>query len=235
MATILSLESSTDACSAALSAEGMVLCHHEELGARNHASLLAPMAKACLDHALEHQMKLDAVAVSAGPGSYTGLRIGLSLAKGLAYSLEVPLIMVDTLKLLAVSVMFGHPELPSDGVFAPMLDARRQEVYTAVYDWSLQPLLSPTPLILDAGSYAAWLRERPVMFMGNAVPKAKAILAPSANAFWFENVHPLAVDMTALAEQAFARGQFADLAYSVPTYLKDFRAIRPRNPLEALR
>ena len=107
MAVILNIETSTEVCSAALTAEGMVLCHNEDFQGRNHAALLSGFVKRCLDHAREHEMKLDAVAVSLGPGSYTGLRIGLSEAKGLAYALDIPLIGVSTLQLLAVHAMFN--------------------------------------------------------------------------------------------------------------------------------
>ena len=128
MPTILNIDTSTEVCSVALTSEGAVLEHYEEFNGRNHATLLSGFIKACLDHLRRHEMKLDAVAVSLGPGSYTGLRIGLSEAKGLAYALDVPLIGVDTLQLMAVSVMFSGEELPEDVMFAPMIDARRMEV-----------------------------------------------------------------------------------------------------------
>lgn len=146
MAVILNIETSTNVCSAALTAEGMVLCHREDFSGRNHATLLSGFIKDCLDFAAEKEMKLEAVAVSIGPGSYTGLRIGLSEAKGLCYALDIPLIGIDTLKIMAVSVMFNQ-ELEGDELFVPMIDARRMEVYTAVYDFALNDLVAPTPLI----------------------------------------------------------------------------------------
>lgn len=171
-------------------------------------------------------MKLDAVAVSLGPGSYTGLRIGLSEAKGLAYAMDVPLIGVDTLQLMAVSVMFSH-DVEEGALFAPMIDARRMEVYTGVYDLALDTLMAPAPLILDENSYAEYLAPGPVLFFGNGSDKAREVIT-HPNARFIEGVKPLAVDMLALADRDFRAGRFLDLAYSVPTYLKDFQATRPR-------
>ncbi len=230
MAVILSIETSTTVCSAALSAEGMVLAHREDFDGRNHATLLSGFIKHCLDHAREHEITIDAVAVSIGPGSYTGLRIGLSEAKGLAYSLGVPLITVDTLQLLAVTAMFSTDYLPENALFAPMIDARRMEVFTAVYDLALQPLMAPQPLILDADSYCEFLQQAPVVFMGDGSNKAREVIT-SPSAIFLPDIAPLAVNMVALAERAYAARDFADVAYTVPAYLKDFQATKPRNPL----
>lgn len=226
MPVILHIETSTDVCSAALTAEGAVLVHFEEFNPMSHAVVLSDFIKGCLDHLRQHEMKLDAVAVSLGPGSYTGLRIGLSEAKGLAYALGVPLIGVDTLQLMAVSVMFGH-DVEEGALFAPMIDARRMEVYTGVYDLALDTRLAPQPLILDENSYAGFLEQGPVLFFGNGSDKARSVLT-HPNARFIEDIKPLAVDMLALADRDFRAGKFLDLAYSVPTYLKDFQATRPR-------
>lgn len=230
MALILSIETSTSVCSAALSAEGMILAHRECFEGRNHATLLSGYIKHCLDYVREHEMKLDAVAVSIGPGSYTGLRIGLSEAKGLAYALEIPLIGVDTLQLLAVAAMFSSDCLPDGAVYAPMIDARRMEVFTAVYDMALQPLMQPQPLILTSDSYKDWLDRGPVLFIGDGSAKARGVLQGS-NAVFLPDIRPLAVDMMPLAEKAYSEKRFLDLAYSVPAYLKEFQATKPRNPL----
>ncbi len=226
MAVILNIETSTEVCSAALTAEGMVLCHYEDFHGRNHAALLSSFVKACLDHLREHEMTLDAVAVSMGPGSYTGLRIGLSEAKGLAYALDVPLIGVSTLELLAVSAMFGG-EVEPEWMLAPMIDARRMEVYTAVYDFALSPVMKPQPLILDESSYSDILADNVVAFFGNGSEKSRQVIT-SPNARFIPGIVPLATDMLALAERSYARREFIDLAYSVPEYLKDFQATKPR-------
>lgn len=226
MAVILNIETSTEVCSAALTAEGMVLCHNEDFQGRNHAALLSGFVKRCLDHAREHEMKLDAVAVSLGPGSYTGLRIGLSEAKGLAYALDIPLIGVSTLQLLAVHAMF-NADLDPDVLLAPMIDARRMEVYTAVYDFALQEIMKPQPLILDESSYSYELARAKVAFFGNGSEKARKVIT-SPDAIFIPDVVPLASDMIALAERSYARREFIDLAYSTPEYLKDFQAIKPK-------
>lgn len=226
MAVILNIETSTEVCSAALTAEGMVLCHNEDFQGRNHAALLSGFVKRCLDHAREHEMKLDAVAVSLGPGSYTGLRIGLSEAKGLAYALDIPLIGVSTLQLLAVHAMF-NADLDPDVLLAPMIDARRMEVYTAVYDFALQEIMKPQPLILDESSYSYELARAKVAFFGNGSEKARKVIT-STEAIFIPDVVPLASDMIALAERSYARREFIDLAYSTPEYLKDFQAIKPK-------
>lgn len=226
MAVILNIETSTNVCSVALTAEGMILKHYENFDGRNHAALLSDYIKGCLDHLADHELNLEAVAVSMGPGSYTGLRIGLSEAKGLAYALDIPLIGVDTLQIMATAVMFGY-EADPDALYAPMLDARRMEVYTAIYDLALNPLVAPTPLILTPESYNEYLSKGKVMFFGNGSDKARDIIK-SENAVFLSDIVPLATDMTALSDRAYARKEFLDLAYSVPNYLKDFQAIKPK-------
>lgn len=228
MAVILNIETSTNVCSVALCAEGMVLSHFEDFEGRNHAALLSGFIKRCLDFLAEKELKLDAVAVSMGPGSYTGLRIGLSEAKGLAYALDIPLIGISTLKLMAVSVMFSGVDIPDDAIFVPMIDARRMEVYTAAYNLALEEVMAPQPLILDEGSYADILDRGPVIFFGNGSDKAAGLIK-HPNARFLSGIQPLATGMQALADKAWREQDFIDLAYSVPVYLKDFQATRPRN------
>lgn len=228
MAVILNIETSAAACSVALTAEGMVLAHQEELESRSQASLLSDYIKYCLDFAAEKELKIEAVAVSMGPGSYTGLRIGLSEAKGLAYALDVPLIGVDTLKLLCCQVMFTKPEFTGDEIFVPMVDARRMEVYTAAYDFALLPLMEQQPLILDENSYSSLLATgRPVLFFGDGSDKAAEVIKAD-NAIFVPDIRPLAIDMIALAEKAYSERDFIDTAYSTPNYIKDFQATRPK-------
>ena len=229
MAVILNIETSTNVCSVAVTAEGMILTHYEDFQGQNHAALLSGYIKACLDFIHEKEMTLDAVAGSIGPGSYTGLRIGLSEAKGLAYALNIPLIGIETLQIMAVSVMFNH-DIDPDSLFVPMIDARRMEVYTAVYDMALETRLAPTPLILDETSYHEWLDAgEKLLFFGNGSDKARELLEAHPGARFIADISPLAVDMIALAERAYSQKQFLDLAYSTPSYLKEFQATKPKN------
>lgn len=229
MAVILNIETSTNVCSVAVTAEGMILTHYEDFQGQNHAALLSGYVKACLDYIRDKELVLDAVAVSIGPGSYTGLRIGLSEAKGLAYALNIPLIGIDTLQIMAVSVMFNH-DVDPESLFVPMIDARRMEVYTAVYDMALDTQLAPTPLILDETSYHEWLdKGEKMIFFGNGSEKSKELLESHPCSRFIDGINPLAVDMLALAERAYAQKQFLDLAYSTPSYLKEFQATKPKN------
>ena len=228
MAVILNIETSTNVCSVALTAEGMVLAHQEDMDGRNHAGLLSDYIKYCLDFAAEKELKLEAVAVSMGPGSYTGLRIGLSEAKGLAYALDIPLIGINTLKIMACQVMFTQ-ELQGGEIFVPMIDARRMEVYTAAYDFALEDVMPQQPLILDENSYSDILADNAnVLFFGNGSDKAKDVIT-SPNAKFIPDIVPLAIDMIALAEKAYSQRDFLDIAYSVPNYIKDFQATKPKN------
>ena len=227
MAVILNIETSTNVCSVAVTDNGLVLEHFEDFKGQNHAALLSGYINDCIEYLKSHDLKLEAVAVSIGPGSYTGLRIGLSEAKGLAYALDIPIIGIDTLKLMACSVMFHH-DINPDALFVPMLDARRMEVYTSVLDMSLTELMSPTPLILDEDSYSQFLNDHEMIFFGNGSDKAKDVIKHS-NARFIPGIYPLASDMLALAEMAFRKQDFLDLAYSVPAYLKDFQATKPKS------
>lgn len=231
MAVILNIDTTTAVCSAALTAEGQILTHAENYDGRNHASLLSGFIKQCLDFAAEKELKLDAVAVSMGPGSYTGLRIGLSEAKGLAYALGIPMIGVNTLELMATRVMFSTDDVDPDSILVPMIDARRMEVFTAAYDFGLTELLKPAPLILDNNSYADLIATgRPVLLFGDGSDKAREVIS-APNVTFVPDVVPLAVDMVALAERDQARRKYIDPAYSTPLYLKDFQATKPKSRL----
>ena len=231
MANILNIETSTDVCSVALTSEGQVLDHRENYEGQTHATLLSQYVKDMLDYARSREMKLDAIAVSIGPGSYTGLRIGLSDAKGLAFGLQVPLIGVNTLQLLVVGTMFNHFIEDERPLYVPMIDARRMEVYTAAYTPALDAVLEPQAMILDENSFGHLLDEGySLVMMGNGSDKARQVLTRPGVSF-IEGIKPVAVDMMALAEKAWREQQFIDVAYSTPLYLKEFQATKPKNPL----
>lgn len=227
MSTILNIETSGKTCSVALTREGVLEFDLENSDGMKHAELLAPFVERAMEEVKRKEWKLDAVAVSIGPGSYTGLRIGLSLAKGLAFSLGVPLIGVSTLKILAVKAMFRNFNFTGEEILAPMIDARRMEVFTGAYDFALNALEGPAPMILDENSYASLLAEREVWFMGDGSEKAKEIIK-SPNAHWIDGLNPMAKDMLALSEKAFREGDFLDIAYSVPEYLKEYQTTTPK-------
>lgn len=196
----------------------------------NHARLLAPFADDCIAYLRSRDARLDAVAVSIGPGSYTGLRIGLSLAKGLCMGFDVPLIGIPTLQILAVKAMFKSFDWEGDELLVPMLDARRMEVYTAVYDFRLDALEEPHPLILEPDSFSRYLDEgRRLIFIGEGCAKYQEMLPPSSQVVYMPEIIPTAAGMMALSEKYLREKKFLDVAYSVPDYLKEFQATVPKN------
>lgn len=234
MAAIVHIETSTNVCSVALSADGQCLFHKSEGGSEerkahpastgpNHARVLAPMIEEAVKCADERGLKLDAVAVSSGPGSYTGLRIGVSMAKGLCYGRSLELVSVKTLELLCVPVLLGDEVVSENALLCPMLDARRMEVYTAIYDRSLHCRREVMPVVVNENSFADVLAEGPVLFFGNGAEKCKAVIR-HPNAVFVDGVEPMAKNMMPLAEKAFLRGQTEDVAYFEPFYLKEFVA-----------
>ena len=234
MATILNIETSTDVCSVALTSEGQVLEHRENYEGQTHATLLSQYVQECLQYARSRELKIDAVAVSIGPGSYTGLRIGLSEAKGLAFGLDVPLIGVNTLQLLTVSAMFNHFIDEERLVYVPMIDARRMEVFTAAYTPALEALVEPQAMILDEHSFEDLLNQGYMLvIMGNGSDKACQVLT-SWRVRHIAGIKPVALEMMVLAEKDFREGRFIDVAYSTPLYLKEFQATKPKNPILGL-
>ena len=226
MATILNIETSTDVCSVALTSEGQVLDHRENYEGQTHATLLSQYVKEMLDYARSRELKLDAVAVSIGPGSYTGLRIGVSMAKGICYGRGIKLISVSTLKLLCVQPLLSL-ELPDDALLCPMIDARRMEVYSAIYDRALNEVREIRADIVDADTYKEYLDKHPVWFMGNGAAKCRETIN-HPNAHFLDDINPEARWMFPLAEQSFGREEFRDVAYFEPYYLKDFIAVKPK-------
>lgn len=222
MSVILNIETSGNICSATISRDGGVEFQKIEYEGMNHARLLAPFVDECMAYVRRQDLKLDAVAVSIGPGSYTGLRIGLSMAKGLCFGLNVPLIGVSTLEILAVKAMFSRFDFQGDELLVPMIDARRMEVYTATYDFALNAVQPPRPLIVEPDSFDNLLADRKLFFMGDGASKVSEIIN-SQNAVFLTGLLPTAADMTALSEKALREERFLDIAYSVPEYLKEYQ------------
>ena len=229
MSCILHIETSTQVCSVALSEDGQCIFSKTDFEGPSHAVKLGVYVDEALSFADSHAIPLDAVAVSCGPGSYTGLRIGVSMAKGICYGRNLPLIGIPTPEVMCVPLLLDE-ELPEDALLCPMIDARRMEVYAALYDRALHPVREIEAVIIDESSYEDYLNRGPVYFFGNGAAKCKEkILHP--NARFVEDIHPLAKWMFPLAEKAFARGDFKDVAYFEPFYLKEFVASKPKKLL----
>ncbi len=229
MSTILHIETSTDVCSVAVSEDGQVIFDQEDHSGPNHAERLGTMVDEALSFTDNHAIPFDAVAVSCGPGSYTGLRIGVSMAKGVCYGRNLKLIAVPTLELLCVPILLR--EIPEeDALLCPMLDARRMEVYAGIYDRGLKTIRPIQADIVEGETYKEFLDKRPVYFFGNGAQKCKAAIN-HPNAHFIENIEPLAKWMQPLAEKRFLNEQFEDVAYFVPFYLKDFVAKMPKKLL----
>lgn len=229
MACILNIETSTDVCSVAVSENGTCIFKEEDHSGPNHAVKLGVFVDEALSFTDNHAIPFDAVAVSSGPGSYTGLRIGTSMAKGVCYARDLKLLAVPTLEVLCVPVLLRH-ELPDDALLCPMIDARRMEVYAAVFDRALRPVRATMADVVDQTTYKEFLDEHPVYFFGNGAAKCMEAIA-HPNAHLIEGIEPLAKNMFPLAEKRFLREEFEDVAYFVPNYLKDFVALKPKKLL----
>lgn len=227
MACILHIETSTDVCSVALSEDGAILFTKEDFDGPQHAVTLGVFIDEVLSMADSHAKPIDAVALSCGPGSYTGLRIGASMAKGICYGRNLPLIALPTLKVMSVPILLMD-EFPEDALLCPMIDARRMEVYAAIYDRALNPVKEVSADIITADSYAEYLREHPVYFFGNGAAKCKEVITHQ-NARFIDGIQPLARWMFPLADRAFLDGTFQDVAYFEPFYLKEFVATVAKN------
>ena len=230
MACILHIDTSTDCCSVAVSEDSHVIFDQEDHTGPNHAERLGTFVDEALSFTDNHAIPFDAVAVSGGPGSYTGLRIGVSMAKGICYARNLKLISVPTLELLCVPVLLR--ELVEEGaLLCPMIDARRMEVYAAVYDRALRPVREVQADVVTADTYREWLDRGKVYFFGGGAAKCMDTIN-HPNACYIDGIQPLAKWMQPLAERRLMQEQTEDVAYYEPFYLKDFVAKMPRNPLK---
>tara|TARA_R110002049_G_scaffold308600_1_gene513077 strand:- start:765 stop:1445 length:681 start_codon:yes stop_codon:yes gene_type:complete len=219
---ILSIETATTNCSVSLSKNGKTIVLKEDYDkGYSHAERLHVYIDDILKEAKVDAKNLDAVAISKGPGSYTGLRIGVSAAKGLCYALEKPLISVSTLETLA------HQVNSPDGIIVAMLDARRMEVYSAIFDSNYNQRRETEAQILDENSFADYLDKGSVYFIGNGVEKTKTLIN-HPNAIFIEEKLPSANDMSLLAYNKYKKSDTEDVAYFEPYYLKDFVALKPK-------
>lgn len=226
--TILNIESSTTMCSVSIAIDGQSKYSRSINEGYSHAEKLAVFVDEVIMESGHEARQLDAIAISKGPGSYTGLRIGVSLAKGLAYSLSKPLIAVPTLQIMCL-----HPEVKKlvnhykDLLLCPMLDARRMEVYTAIFDVGLLEVMEVQPMILDEQSFQDILSKEGVLFFGSGSDKFKEVVT-NESAYFAEDVWPQASEMARLSQMKYDQNEFEDVAYFEPFYLKEFQGTTPK-------
>jgi tRNA threonylcarbamoyladenosine biosynthesis protein TsaB len=231
MSCLLHIETSTSVCSVALSLDGEVFFDRVSFEGPSHAALAGVYVEEAIAVMKQRELKPDAITVSGGPGSYTGLRIGVSLAKGLCFGYGIPLISVPTLEIMAYGAMRQMPSAPSTTIhYCAMLDARRMEVYAAIFDARRRLVRKTMAEIVVDGAYEEFLSAGKVCFFGNGAAKCREIIK-SPNAVFLDNIHPLATCMAPLAEELFRAGKFEDTASYEPFYLKDFMATKPKNKI----
>ena len=230
MSCILNIETSTDVCSVAVSKDAECIFNKEDHSGPNHAVKLGVFVDEALSFIDNHAIPLDAVAVSCGPGSYTGLRIGTSMAKGICYGRGAKLIAIPTLELMTVPVLLREMVTEDNALLVPMLDARRMEVYAQVFDRALKEHRPIQADVVDAETYKEFLDKGPVYFFGNGAAKCMDTIN-HPNAHLIEGIEPLAKNMFPLAEKRIALEKYEDVAYFVPFYLKDFVAKKPKSLL----
>lgn len=223
MPNILSIETSTSVCSVAIHNDNSLLASLEVHQEYSHASKLGLLVQQAIVLADLLPFQINAIAVSSGPGSYTGLRIGTSLAKGFCHALDVPLIAVPTLQLMAKMVSISNSE---DAFLCPMIDARRMEVYCQIFDNDLKEKEPVQAKIIDERSFESYLDERPVIFFGNGAMKCKGVIQ-HRNAKFLDNLSPLASRMGGLAHSRLREGKVENLSQFVPLYLKEFFIKKP--------
>lgn len=229
MARILSIETSTGVCSVAYSIDGKVIDSKELFEANSHAAHLTVLIEQLFkENNLKARKDLDAVAVSSGPGSYTGLRIGVSTAKGICYASDLPLIAIDSMHIMSYPVInqgWDSSDLPY--LFCPLMDARRMEVYTAFFDSKMKLTEEISAKIVDENTFASSLESNKIVFFGNGADKCKDVIQHD-NAIFVDDIFPLAKNLAPLAEKYFQEDKFVDVAYFEPFYLKDFVATTPK-------
>jgi tRNA threonylcarbamoyladenosine biosynthesis protein TsaB len=228
MALILSIETSTTDCSVAISDKGKTIIFEKLFLEKSHANLLTVAIESITGHANIKLEDLDAIAVSKGPGSYTGLRIGVSTAKGLCYALDKPLIAINTLAAMAAEVnQFNIGKL----ALCPMIDARRMEVYTALFDADMNELQATSAKILGETSFDETLVSTNVLFFGNGSNKFQELMQGKVGAHFIDGISPSADAIGKLAYDSYTKDEFEDVAYFEPFYLKDFKATTPKKLL----
>ena len=223
MAMILNIDTATDHASVCISNDGNLLAIRESNSQKEHASFLHVAIKSLLEEVGLAPSALDAVAITAGPGSYTGLRVSMAAAKGLCYALKKPLIAVNTLEVMARAardLLLNQPGSPA--LLCPMIDARRMEVFTALYDFDLNVFLKPCSLVLEKDTFDVWL-SKPIYFFGNVSGKAKLFESANSNII---DIQLSAIDLGKISFDLFNKRTFSNMAYLEPEYLKEFYTVK---------
>lgn len=221
MALILNIDTATENAVISLGNGKDVIASEKNSNPMNHASFVQPAIERVMSHAHSRLQQIDAVAVSAGPGSYTGLRVGLASAKGLCFALDKPLILLNTLRIMAQEARLHISN--EDALYCPMIDARRMEVFAALFDFSLNEIIPAGAFILNEEKFTGGIarQEKPVIYFGSGMPKWESA-APEHNAVFIHDIPPDPDAMNLLAQEDFARKSFTDIAYSEPLYTKSF-------------
>lgn len=219
---IINIDTATDTASVCISEDGVSVCYRENNLQKEHASFVHAAIESILQETGKTLQQADAFAVTSGPGSYTGLRVGMATAKGFCYALGKPLITINTLKVMAQAAISAQLSSNAENeiLYCPMIDARRMEVFTALYNSRLEAVLSPVAMVVDESSFSLQLQNQPILFFGSGSEKLRTILLHK-NAR-FKNISHSATDLAMLAQQAFNNRQFANLAYAQPDYVKEF-------------
>lgn len=229
MAKILLIETATRVCSVSLAVNGTVVSCRESTIANSHSAKITSLISEVMEHAAVSFHELDAVAVSKGPGSYTGLRIGVSTTKGICYALDIPMISVSTLQSMAVFFIMNKTLYSLNSLLCPMIDARRMEVYTALFSTDIQTVQDVSAKIIDEKSFIDLPEDTNVYFFGDGSAKCAGLFTNRKNFFFEKNFEASSVGMATIAEEKFKQGVFEDVAYFEPFYLKDFIATVPKN------
>lgn len=231
MACLLAIETSTKICSLALSLDKKLIVNKICTKNNTHASIIGVFTLETIKYANKNNLKINAIAVSAGPGSYTGLRIGLASAKGLCYGFNIPLIAIPTLKIMtfqAICNMSSNTISIPNSIYCPMIDIRKMEVFTALYDVNLNEIYSARASIIDKNSYKEYLKKYTIIFFGNGSDKCRNVIQAS-NAIFIKDIFPTTKSIVYLAESAFKKQEFANTIYFEPFYLKEFQTTIAQN------
>lgn len=227
MALLLNIDTATEIASVCITLDGLPLALKKNEHQKEHASFVHPAIAVMLKEAGHHLADIEAFAVTSGPGSYTGLRVGMAAAKGFCYALSKPLITINTLEVMTNAAIGASGEAAKELLFCPMIDARRMEVFTAVYDQDMRCIVSPLPVVADEKFFEKQLTDNKMLFFGSGSVKLKQMIT-NINAC-FSDIQYNAANLGTIAEKDFHKKKFADISHSVPTYFKDFQSITKVN------